>query len=354
MIDNATVTLQSLKWMKHPATAIVLLLFIQAASLHADETAESDSQQFQDHAHLFEWEPIGQIGLVEPVVHSDFGQHCEKHFSSEQGATCYRHPLEQLSFLAAIDGSKQPQDYGVNADIGVRLRGQYAAPLFEEYGVGYQFGSAVTWTDNAVRVFELLGEDTTRFQSYTTLGLFRRTDHWAIGAVMDYQYQDGFDQTSLAQYRGRVSYDVTSQTQIGLTGRFRAFDDEATFNGNPVTLRTTNQGSLFLRHFFETGVQGTISLGLVDEHGESNAAFGAASAHDDAVVLGADFLAPLNDSIAMYGETNLTTPADTGTVDAFLGLVWYPFGNAKSAHHAQFAPLLPVAAPTSFSVDLVP
>ncbi len=354
MIDNATTALKSVPRLRYTAMTIVLLLVTRVTTLHADEFVVLDPQLFPDHSNLFDWEAIEQVDFVEPVVHDDFRQRCEKHFHSERGATCYRHPLEQLSFLAAIDGSKQPQDYGVNADIGVRLRGQYSAPLFEEYGIGFQVGSAVTWTDNAVQVFELLGEDTTRFQSYTTLGLFRRTDRWAVGAVMDYQYQDGFDQTSLAQYRGRVSYDVTSQTQIGLTGRFRAFDDVATFNGNPVTLRTTNQGSLFLRHFFETGVQGTISLGLVDEHGESNAAFGAAPAHDDAVVFGADFLAPLNDCMAMYGETNLTTPADTGTVDAFLGLVWYPFGNAKIAHRAQFAPLLPVAAPTSFSVDLVP
>ncbi|WP_150122593.1 hypothetical protein [Rhodopirellula islandica] len=131
------------------------------------------------------------------------------------------------------------------------------------------------------------------------------------------------------------------------------FDDEATFIGNPVTSRTTNQGSIFRRRLFETGVQGTIWLGLVDDYGEASAAFRAAPAHDDAVVFVADFLAPLNDSLAMHGETNLTTPADTGTVDAFLGLVWYPFGNAKTSQRAQFAPLLPVAAPTSFSVDLV-
>ncbi|WP_143549129.1 DUF6666 family protein [Rhodopirellula bahusiensis] len=338
-----------------PQFVFALLVLLLPTDLQADEAVQPALQLFSDHSELFEWKSVDQVSFTE----TDF---CSDACSSCSSGTCNsglvsqvcRHPLEQLSFLAAIDGSKQPQDYGVNADIGLRLRGQYAAPLLEEYGIGFQIGSAVTWTDNAVRVFELMGEDTTRFQSYTTFGLFRRANRWAIGAVMDYQYQEGFDQTSLAQYRGRVSYDLTPQTQVGLTGRFRAFDDQANFNGTPVTLRTTNQGSFFLRHFFETGVQGTIWLGIVDEHGESNAAFGAAPAHDDAFVFGADFLAPLNDSLAMYGETNLTTPADTGTVDAFLGLVWYPFGNAKTAHRAQFAPMLPVAAPTSFSVDLVP
>ncbi|WP_404304399.1 DUF6666 family protein [Neorhodopirellula lusitana] len=270
------------------------------------------------------------------------------------GTVPNRHPLEQLSLFGAIDGSKQPQDYGVNADLGVRLRGQYSAPLAERYGIGYQIGSALTWSDNAVQVFELLGEDTTRFQNFTTVGLFQRVGKWGWGGVFDYLYQDGFDDSSLGQFRGRLTYDITRNTQIGFTGRLRAFDDEAEFSGNSVTLRSINQGSLFLRHFFETGVQTTCWFGLAEEHGESNAAFGAAPAHDDAVVFGADFVAPLNDSLALYGETNLMTPADTGTVDAFLGIAWYPFTNAKTAHRARFSPMLPVAAPTSFSVDLLP
>jgi hypothetical protein len=262
--------------------------------------------------------------------------------------------LEQLSLFAAIDGSKQPQDYGVNADLGVRLRAAYAAPLIESYGIGYQVGTAVTMTDNAVRVFELMGDDTNRFQSFTTLGLFQRTGRWGYGGVFDYLYQDGFATTSLGQFRARVSYDATCQTQLGVSGRFRAFNDTAEYLGNPVTLRSINQGSVFIRHFFETGVQSTWWFGLVDEHGESNAAFGAARARENDPVIGADFVAPLNDSLALYGETNLILPADSGTVDAFFGVAWYPFTNAKTAHRQQFSPFLPVAAPTSFAVDLVP
>ncbi|TWU01908.1 DUF6666 family protein [Neorhodopirellula pilleata] len=262
--------------------------------------------------------------------------------------------LEQLSLFAAIDGSKQPQDFGVNADLGVRLRAAFSAPLIESYGIGYQIGTAVTTTDNAVRVFELMGEDTNRFQSFTTFGLFQRHGRWGFGGVFDYLYQDGFDTTSLGQFRARASYDITCQTQVGVTGRFRAFDDTAEYLGNPVTLRSINQGSVFVRHFFETGVQSTWWFGLVDEHGESNAAFGAAPSRENDAVIGADFVAPLNDSFALYGETNLILPADSGTVDAFFGIAWYPFTNAKVAHRRQYSPFLSVAAPTSFAVDLVP
>ncbi len=264
------------------------------------------------------------------------------------------HPLEQLSFLAAIDGAKQPQDYGVNADLGVRLRGQYAALLSEAHGIGFQIGTAVTWTDNAVRVFELLGEDTNRFQNYTTIGLFQRVGRWGWGGVFDHLYQDGFDESSLGQFRARVSCDISCRTQIGLSGRFRAFDDTAEFLNDTVTLRSINQGSVYIRHFFSTGVQSTWSIGLVDEHGESNAVTGAAPAHGEALVIGADFVAPLNDSLALYGETNLITPADTGTVDAIFGFVFYPFGDARRAHRSRSTPMLTTAAPTSFAVDLLP
>ena len=265
-----------------------------------------------------------------------------------------RHCLEQLSFLAAIDGAKQPQDYGVNADLGVRLRSQYAAALNEEIGLGFQIGSAVTWTDNAVRVFELIGEDTNRFQNYTTVGLFQRAGRWGWGGVFDHLYQNGFDDSSLGQYRGRISYELTKNTQIGLTGRLRAFDDKAEFLDTEVTLRSINQGSIYIRHFFETGVQSTWWLGLVDEHGESNAVLGPAPARNNAFVVGADFVAPLNDSFALYGEMNLITPADTGTVDAFFGIAYYPFANARVAHRSRWTPMLPTAASTSFSVDLLP
>ena len=264
------------------------------------------------------------------------------------------HALEQLSFMTAIDGAKQPQDFGVNADLGVRLRAQYAAPLSRAYGIGFQIGSSFTWTDNGVRVFELLGEETKRFQNFNTVGIFQRSGRWGWGGVFDHLYQSGFDKTHLGQFRGRVSYDLTNQTRIGLSGRLRAFDDDARFLDQTVTLRSINQGSVFIRHFFSTGVQSTWSLGLVDEHSESNAVTGPAPARGVSPVIGADFYAPLNDSLGLYGETNLITPSDTGTVDAIFGFVYYPYADARRANRSKWTPVLTTAAATSFAVDLLP
>jgi hypothetical protein len=121
-----------------------------------------------------------------------------------------------------------------------------------------------------------------------------------------------------------------------------------------VRLRTINQASVYWRRFYDTGVQGSLWLGIADEHGESNAVTGPSKATDESFVMGADVLAPLSSRFAIYGETNLMMPADTGTVDAFMALAWYPGGSARRARRTRFGALLPVAAGTSFSIDLLP
>jgi hypothetical protein len=53
----------------------------------------------------------------------------------------------------------------------------------------------------------------------------------------------------------------------------------------------------------------------------------------------------------LYGQANFLTPADTGTVDAFLGIAYYP-GGSHGARERQFAPRLSVANNTTFANDL--
>ena len=66
--------------------------------------------------------------------------------------------FDEITFLFAIDGSKQPQDFGVNANLGGNASVNWGFPVFKEFGIGAQFGTGVTSSANAVRVFELLGE----------------------------------------------------------------------------------------------------------------------------------------------------------------------------------------------------
>ncbi len=70
------------------------------------------------------------------------------------------------------------------------------------------------------------------------------------------------------------------------------------------------------------------------------------------VVFGAELYVPLTDNIAIFGEANFITPNDTGTVDATLGIAFYPGAGARRAPRSRFAPLLPLGNNASFAVDL--
>lgn len=262
--------------------------------------------------------------------------------------------FDELTFFGGIDGSKQPQDFGVNANLGGQAHVNWGLPVSHELGLGLQVGQGIVATDNAVRVYELLGEATDRFQSYTTVGLFQRTDSgFSWGFAYDWLEEDSFDNFSLSQWRLRGAYDIAPCDQIGVTANISSSGDDGTFGATPVRLRAIDQGNLFWRHWWPTGVQTTAWGGIAGEHGENNAVTGPSPSFGNSFLMGADILAPLNNYFAIYGETNLIFPADSGTVDAFLGLQFYPGGGALRARRGRYSPLLPVASPTSFSTDLL-
>jgi len=264
--------------------------------------------------------------------------------------------FDELTLFGGLDGSKQPQDFGVNANLGGQAHVNWGVPLSYDYGLGLQIGQTLVATDNAVQVHELVGEARSRFQSYTTVGLFQRTDSGlSWGFAYDWLNEESFDDFSLQQWRLRGAYDLGRCDQIGVSVNLASGGDTGVYNGlttSVVRLEAIDQGRLEWRHWWPTGVQTTAWGGIAGGHGENNAVTGPAPDFGESFLMGADILSPLNDYLAIYGETNLIFPADTGTVDAFLGVQFFPGGGAKRARRGRFAPLLPVAAPTSFSVDL--
>ena len=71
-----------------------------------------------------------------------------------------------------------------------------------------------------------------------------------------------------------------------------------------------------------------------------------------APAFGADFRAPLNDYMSLFGEANFILPADTGTVDAYLGVEFYPAAVAAKWRDQAFAPILRPASSPTFAVDV--
>ena len=263
--------------------------------------------------------------------------------------------LEELTIRLAVDGSKQPQDFGVNANLGGQASVNWGLPLAPQWGVGMQIGTGITATANAVRVYELVGESTSRTQSFSTVGFFQRTDMgFSWGFVHDFLSEEGFDDFSLGQWRTRFSYDLGPSSQIGVTGMLKSYDDDGVFGGaTNVTLRPIDQAHVYWRQFWETGAQTTFWMGVAEGHGEDNAVTLFSPPQDEVFLFGADFLMPLNNYLSLYGETNMIMPPDTGTVDAFVGIQWHPGGGAFDARRRRFSPLLPLASPVSFAADLI-
>lgn len=274
------------------------------------------------------------------------------HFDESINCGCC--PVGTFSAFIGIDGSKQPQDFGVNANLGGRARINFSAPLIASHGIGFQIGTAVGGSGNAVQVYELLGESKDRFQSFTTVGVFQRTPSgFSWGAVYDYLYQESYDQFNLGQWRFRASFEVTPKLEVGTTLNFSSQSDQGLFNNTLVTLEPIEMLNIYFQREWETGVLSKFWVGVADGHDENNAVTGSLPRKQNQFLFGADIFAPLNNWMAIYGETNLMMPADTGTVDAFLGIEVVPGGIWKKYRQNRFRSMLPVASNPSFSTDLL-
>ena len=261
--------------------------------------------------------------------------------------------FDGLSGFIGLDGSKQPQDLGVNANMGGRTAFNWGIPIVKEWGLGVQVGMAYDFADNAVQVLNRLHVSDRRDQLYNTLGIFQRTDwglNWSI--AHDYLWESYYDNFQLGQWRARAGYQVTENDEFGAWGTVADFGDSGTVAGTPVRLRPINQVNAFWRHVWSSSAWTTIWIGGAQEHGRFVLVLPDTPAVRNAFVYGADLQMPLNDHLAIYGEANFITPASSGTVDAYLGFVFYPGGGARKALQKRYAPLLQTASNSTFAVDL--
>ena len=258
-----------------------------------------------------------------------------------------------LSFLG-VDGSKQPQDFGANANLGLAGSLSYSGPLLADYGIGFQIGTRAVFTGNGVQVFELLDEPKDRFQSFTTVGIFQRLDNGiSFGAAYDYLSQESFDNFTLSQFRVRVNFELTPVDEIGVTLNFSDRSDTGMFNSIPVELEPIEQLHIYLRHRWQSGVETSIWVGVADSHTEENVVTGTLPPKNNQILFGSEIHIPLTRWLAIYGEDNIVLPADTGAIDAYLGIQIAPQGVVRSrSRRNRFRALLPVASSPSFTVDL--
>jgi hypothetical protein len=261
--------------------------------------------------------------------------------------------LDPLSVFIGLDGSKQPQDFGINAQFGGRASVNWAVPLVESWGLGAQIGTAIDATGDAVQVVQRIEGSTGRTQSYTTVGIFQRTDFGLFwGLAYDFLREDYYDRFSLGQWRFNVGYQVSPRSTIGVWSAISANSDSGTFGAIPITLVPITQTNAYYKYLWRNGVQTTFWGGLANEHGQVNAVLGDLRELHNTFVFGSEMQVPLTERLALFGQGNFITPASSGTVDAYLGFVFYPHGGARQNTQSRFAPVQTVAAPTNFAVNL--
>lgn len=261
-------------------------------------------------------------------------------------------PLDTLEVFGGYEGFKQPYDFGVNAHNGGRVHLNWAAPLWAEANLGFQAGTALTLTDHAVRVTDQIDGASSTRQSYTTLGVFQRLDSgWSWGAVYDILAQDDYSANVLTQVRGRVARYVTPCDEVGVFGNGPLEGDTGDWAGLPIALDPVAMGAAFWRHQWKKGPETTLWLGVSEGVTRGNVATGDDKRIGERLLYGADVHVPLSDRVALFGEANFITPANAGTVDAYLGFAFYPGRRADGFRRQRFAPLIPAASNPTFVVD---
>ena len=261
-------------------------------------------------------------------------------------------PLDTLMLFGGLEGSKQPQDFGVNANFGSRWAANWGFPLLADYGIGAQIGTSINQTDNAVQVFDRVGETAHRTQNFSTVGIFQRYDRWRWGVGYDFLYESYYDHFFLGQWRGRGGYAVSDKDEFGVWFTVSQHHDSGLFLNIPVTLTPLSQGNVYWQHQFETGPRTMAWCGVSEGHGQVNLALGDLPKTHPQFVFGAEVDVPLNRYFAIYGQANFISPADSGTVDSYLGIAYYPSGHAFPAMRNPFTPFLALANSTMFATNL--
>ena len=253
-------------------------------------------------------------------------------------------PFEHLQLFVGLDGSKQPQDLGINANMGVRVAANTGIPLVSRLGLGLQIGGALNLSDAAVNVLEQIEGTSRRSQTYLTIGLFQQ-------GVSKLSWALGYDTVTLGQVRARAGYAATPTDEVGAFVSAPVRGAQGLMATTPVWLDPMTQINGYSRHTWPTGARTTVWLGMARQHHNIVWVIPTDSRSDNVVAYGASLEMPLSNTLSVTGSSNFVTPTATGTVDAYLGVTYYPRRRSPAAS-SRFAPPLPVANSPEFPVDM--
>jgi hypothetical protein len=259
--------------------------------------------------------------------------------------------LERIDAFIGLDGSKQPQDLGVNANMGPRVAVNVSLLAVRRAGIGVRIGQAVNVADAAVSVLARIDGTSSRTQSFSSVGLYQNVGRvsWRVG--YDLLYQSYFDSVWLGQWRGSAGVTVGERNEVAAWFTLPARSSDATIGDATLSLRSMTQVAGVIRHHWPSGARTGIWAGVSGGHHDVVLVFPENNSARRAIVYGADLDVPLNDRWSIVGATNLVTPAASGTVDAFMGVTTFL---GRRRHGDSRTPgVADVANNTSFPVDLI-
>jgi hypothetical protein len=261
--------------------------------------------------------------------------------------------FENLSLFIGLDGSKQPQDLGINANMGARFGLNWGFQLSQSDKLGAQVGIATNLSDAAVHVLDQIEGTSRRAQVYVTAGIFQRTArriNW--GLAYDMLFQDYFDTVRLGQWRGQVGYAFNDRHEMGAWVTKGVEGADAMMISTPVRLDPISQLNGYSTHTWPSNARTTVWVGFAAGHTNMVWLLPPDTESGRILTYGAELHMPLSDRFAVTGAANFLTPTASGTVDAYLGVVFYPGKQGMQRAPATFSPLQSVGNSPMFPVNV--
>lgn len=263
------------------------------------------------------------------------------------------HHLDNLSFFMGLDGSKQPQDLGINANMGPRFGLNWGFPISRADNLGGQVGVAVNLSDAALHILDQFEGTSRRTQIFVTGGVFQRTPGrvtWAAG--FDFQLSDYYDTFMLGQVRGQIGAALSERHEMGAWVTLGVLGADAQVGATNIRLEPIAQINGYSSHVWPSNATTVIWAGLAGGHDNIVWNYSEQPRSDWVMAYGAALQMPLSDRFAVAGAANFLSPTSTGTVDALLGVVFYPGGGVMKGAARPFRPVLPLASNPMMPINM--
>jgi hypothetical protein len=253
---------------------------------------------------------------------------------------------------AGITGFTNATNLGLNGNFGTNEYLNWAMPLWNAFGLGWQIGwrgVQSNFQPATVEVGRTTLTKNARDQQFLTTGLFTRAFEGRGlqgGLVYDYLHDSWFDNTNVSQLRYELSY-VWGYHEWGFWGASNIGDQTSLFG--PVTRRQ--------------GVASTLDLytGFYRvQFGDANEwkVWGGGTGESDGII-GTLVRAPMHRSLALEGTFTYVIPGRNQVIDfdgqgetsrfspaawnVSVNVVWYPAGRSRRSLASPYRPLLEVA-----------